>query len=254
MTSRRASWSTADGSGIVDRLAVSLQLPPAVASTPVQNGRVMLISQSNTPLIPKVGLTTFASYLTATSSERIDCVRQQIRIYGQSYQPGPAFYGDFVDALRRARVTGADELVMQRVIAAQPEGPRKEHYRQLAHHWLAVSELRLPIAPSGGAIWRTAPLAVSVRPDFAVTQPDGSITVVKLWLKESPLRRDAIRGCLWLLDRHMTELSPGGSPVVVDLRREKVYQLGARPFKRGFDAYLEAEAAAMAALWQRLAA
>ena len=81
----------------------------------------MAISQSNTPQVPKVGLTTFASYLTATSSDRIDCIRQQIRIYGQNYQPGPAFYKDFVEAVRRGRVTGADELILHRVIAAQPD-------------------------------------------------------------------------------------------------------------------------------------
>jgi hypothetical protein len=214
----------------------------------------MAISQSNTPQVPKVGLTTFASYLTATSSERIDCVRQQIKIYGQSYQPGPAFYGDFVEAVRRGRRTGADELVMQRVVAAKPSGPRKGHYSDLARHWLALRELRLPITASGSAIWRTPHLAVNVRPDFAVTDADGNVMVVKLWLKESQLRRDAVRGCLWLLGQHMTELSPGGTPIVVDVRREKVHRVGRQPFKRGFDAYLEAEAEAMAALWQRLAA
>ena len=214
----------------------------------------MAIGQSNTPQVPKVGLTTFASYLTATSSERIDCVRQQIRIYGQSYQPGPAFYGDFVEAVRRGRVTGADELVLQGVIEAQPDGSRKEHYGDLVRHWLALSELRLPIAPTGKTIWRTPRLAVSIRPDFAVTETDGSVLLVKLWLKEQPLTRDAARGCLRLLDRHMAALSPGGTAIVVDVRREKVHRVGRRPFKRGFDAYLESEAEAMAALWQRLAA
>jgi hypothetical protein len=52
----------------------------------------------------------------------------------------------------------------------------------------------------------------------------------------------------------MAGLSPGGTPIVVDVRREKVHRVGRRPFKRGFDAYLESEAEAMAALWQRLAA
>jgi hypothetical protein len=56
------------------------------------------------------------------------------------------------------------------------------------------------------------------------------------------------------LARHMAGLSPGGTPIVVDVRREKVHRVGRRPFKRGFDAYLESEAEAMAALWQRLAA
>lgn len=60
-------------------------------------------------------------------------------------------------------------------------------------------------------------------------------------------------GCLRLLDRHMAALSPGGTAVLEDFRREKVHRVGRRPFTRGFDAYLESEAEAMAALWQRLA-
>jgi hypothetical protein len=214
----------------------------------------MAIGQSNTPQVLKVGLTTFARYLTATSSERIDCVRQQIRIYDQNYQPGPAFYRDFVEAVRRSRASGADELVLQRVIAALPDGPRKEHYGDLARHWLALPELRLPIASAGGTIWRTSRLAVSIRPDFAIHETDNSVLLVKLWLREQPLAHDAARGCLRLLDRHMAALSPGGTAIVVDVRREKVHRVGRRPFKRGFDAYLETEAEAMAALWQRLAA
>jgi hypothetical protein len=117
-----------------------------------------------------------------------------------------------------------------------------------------MPELRLPIAPNGAAIWFTPHLAVSVRPDFAVADSSGKVTIVKLWLKEPPLKRDAVRACLWLLDRHIAEISPCGTPVVVDVRREKVHRVDRRPFKRGFDAYLESEAEAMAALWQRLAA
>lgn len=214
----------------------------------------MAINQSNTPRAPRVGLTTFASYLTASASERIDCVREQIRIYQQNYVPGPAFYRDFVEAVRRGRVTGADELMLQHLVAAQPDGPRKQHYDDLARHWLAVTELRLPIAPNGAATWCTPHLAVSVRPDFAVADRSGKVTIIKLWLKEPPLKPDAVRACLWLLDRHIAEISPGGTPVVVDVRREKVHRVGRRPFKRGFDAYLETEAEAMAALRQRLAA
>jgi hypothetical protein len=214
----------------------------------------MAINQSNTPRVPKVGLTTFATYLTASASERIDCVREQIRMYEQSYVPGPAFYRDFVEAVRRARVSGADELILQRLVASQPDGPRKQHYESLARHWLAMPELRLPIAPNAAATWFTPHLAVSVRPDFAVADLSGKVTIVKLWLKESPLKRDAVRACLWLLDQYIAEISPCGTPVVVDVRREKVHRVGRRPFKRGFDAYLETEAEAMAALWQRLAA
>jgi hypothetical protein len=92
---------------------------------------------------------------------------------------------------------------------------------QTARHWLALPELRLPLAPAGGTIWRTPHLAVSIRSDFAVTETNGDVLLVKPWLKEQVLTRDAVRGCLRLLDRHMAQLSPGGTATVVDVRREK---------------------------------
>jgi hypothetical protein len=83
---------------------------------------------------------------------------------------------------------------MQRVVAAQPDGPRMEHYSDLARHWLALPELLLPVAPNGTATWCTPHLAVSVCPDFAVTEAVGNVMAMKLWLKDLPLGRDAVRG------------------------------------------------------------
>ncbi len=142
---------------------------------------------------------------------------------------------------------------MRLVVAAQREGPRREHYADLARHWLAMSTWHLPDVPCGSAVWRTPHLTVGVRPDFAVQQADGTIAVVKLWLREQPVSRDAARGCLWLLREHMAELSPGGVPVVVDVRREQAYPVRG-VYSKFFGSYLESEAEAMAALWQRLAA
>lgn len=52
----------------------------------------------------------------------------------------------------------------------------------------------------------------------------------------------------------MDALVPGGMPVVVDIRRRKIHQIGRRPYKRDFEAYLVAEAASMAILWEQLTA
>lgn len=210
--------------------------------------------ESDTPGVPKVTLTTFAEYLTAPSSARIDCVRQQIRLYGQDYHPGPSFYRDFVDAVVEGRRTGADELVLKRVVKAQRDDTRREHYVTLARHWLALAELRLPMASCGRAVWMTSRLSVSIRPDFAIVDADGRVFVVKLWLKEHALAADAARAGLRLLDRHMAQLSAGATPLIVDVRREKIHKQPRRAIKRGFDDWLESEAEAMGGLWQRLAA
>ena len=75
-----------------------------------KNGNTVVSNKTGTPSLPKVTLTTFASYLTAASSERIDCIRQQIRIYEQEYRQGATFYRDFLEGAIEGRRTGADEL------------------------------------------------------------------------------------------------------------------------------------------------
>ena len=95
---------------------------------------------------------------------------------------------------------------------------------------------------------------VSARPDFALANTDEEILVLKLWLKEQPLSKDAANACLRLLSRHMPSISPDGTPVVVDVRRERLYQPTKRPLKRGFDEWLESEADVMGSLWMRLSA
>lgn len=204
--------------------------------------------------VPRITLTTFAEYLTARSSARIDCVRQQIRTYEQDYHPGPSFYQDFIEGVVKGRQTGADHLVLQSVVQAQRNEARHDHYTALAEHWLAMSKLHLPLVQCDRAIWTTPWLAVSVRPDFAVTDARGNVSVIKLWLKEHELAADAARAILRLLELHMTELLPGGTPLVVDVRREKVHTKTRRRAKQGYDHWMESEARGLAELWDRLAA
>jgi hypothetical protein len=68
---------------------------PWVALNLHKNGNAVVSNKTDTPSLPKVTLTTFASYLTAASSERIDCIRQQIKIYEQEYRQGPPSTANF---------------------------------------------------------------------------------------------------------------------------------------------------------------
>jgi hypothetical protein len=142
---------------------------------------------------------------------------------------------------------------MERVIAAQADEPRRDHYTEIAGHWLAMDELRLPMVSCGSANWQAPRLAVSIRPEFALRAAGDEALVVKLWLKDEPLPVDAARSCLWLPSQRMEALVPGGTPIVVDVRRRKVHRMGRRRYSRDFGTYLEAEAEGMAVLWQRLA-
>jgi len=202
----------------------------------------------------RVSLTTFAEYLTASASSKIDCVKDQIQIYSKDYQRGPWFYHAFVDGVVKGRTSGADHLVMQATVNSQRDDPKRQHYEVLAKHWLALTDLHQPLVGYGRAEWLTPTLAVSIRPDFVILGTNDQPSTVKLWLKERELGDDAARAMLWLFEHHMTEICAGATPLVVDVRREKIYRRGRRPWKRGFDVLLENEAASLARLWEKFAA
>jgi hypothetical protein len=54
--------------------------------------------RQDTSSVLAVPLTAFANYLTAGASDKIDCVKEQIRMFGQPYRPGAAYYHDFKEA------------------------------------------------------------------------------------------------------------------------------------------------------------
>jgi hypothetical protein len=204
--------------------------------------------------VRRVSVTTLADYLTASASNKIDCVKEKIRAYDTEYRRGPGFYDDFKGAVIRGRQTGADHLAMQHVVSAQHDVNKHKHYTTLAEHWLALTELHQSLVSWSPATWLTPRLAVSIRPDFAIANAKGELFTVKLWLKECALGNDAVRALQRLFELHMTYICPGANPLVVDVRQGKVYRPTRRPLKRGFDEWLENEAGSLAGLWEKLSA
>jgi hypothetical protein len=194
----------------------------------------------------------FAEYVGASTSSKLDCVQRQLRNYQADYRPGSDFYKDFIDALRLGRRDGTDELSLQRCISRQSQANRIANYTELRRHWLAMSQLHLPMELPGRATWRTSGLTVGVAPELVLVRGDQKL-VTKLWLRRPELTADVVRALHWLLWAHMDQLCPGGVPAVLDLRRRKLHQLGRRPFRRGYSELLAYEAASMGQLMRRLA-
>jgi hypothetical protein len=201
---------------------------------------------------PRVSMGGFAEYVGASASSKLDCVQRQLRNYQASYRPGSDFYKDFVDALRLGRRDGTDELSLQRCISRQSQTNRISHYTELRRHWLAMSELHLPIELPDRAAWQTPGLTVGVTPELVLIRREQKL-VTKLWLRQPELTPDVIKALHWLLLSHMEQLCPGGVPAVLDLRRRKLHVLGRRGFRRGYPELLAYEAASMGQLMHRLA-
>lgn len=209
-------------------------------------------SRASSSSKPRVGMSSFAEYVSAGTTGRIDCVRQQIATYAEPYRPGAAFYKDFIDALVAGRRDGIDGAALQACVDAQRVDARRSHYSQLREHWLALPELHQPVKTVGKARWEVDGLAVGISPDFALTTKRGQVLVVKLWLREPALSRDGILAMQWLMTQHMPTLHPEGVATVVDLRRRGIHRTNKGRLKQGYELALRSDAESMGTLWQRL--
>lgn len=202
----------------------------------------------------KITLGTFAEFLSASPSQRLDCVQRQRASYAQPFTPGASFYQEFVVAAQRGRQTGNDVMNLRAAVAKQRVPARQSHYSELTDAWLEWIETQgWPSSePVGRSDWQLPALVVGITPEFALRQQDGTVTVLKLWLKRQPLTKDGATAALRLLDQHMGRLSPGGSAAVLDVRRRTLHEPSRRKPRKNYDAWLESEAVAFAHLWQTI--
>lgn len=204
---------------------------------------------SKTPKVPRVSLNAFAEFVGCGAGGRLDCVNRQIENYSAEYRPGADFYKDFCDAVREGRSTNADELSLRRCLSRQSLDVRRRHYEDLMSHWLKMRKWHLPPVQVGRSSWSLPELRIGVSPHLGLQLQDGRTAVVRFWLREAEPAKDAITAIQWLLNSNMPTLCPGGIPLVIDVRRERAYLLGKRPFRRGYEQALRAEAVYMATLW-----
>ncbi len=111
-------------------------------------------SGEDTPTRLRVSVTSFGEFVGASSSGCFECVQRQVETRQQPFVPGGDFYQAFSWGLVAGRTAGADELVMQRCVAAQRSEVRKRHYEVLASHWINLKHLHLPLVDVERSTWR----------------------------------------------------------------------------------------------------
>lgn len=197
----------------------------------------------------RVGLGTFADFLVARASGRLDWLAKARRTYDSEYSPGGSYYDDWVRSLVRGRFGGEDGDRLAGAAARAKQDHRRAAFEELSAGWLSWlgSDPSRPVKVSA-AVWAAGAVDVSVRPQLGLLRPDGGVDVVWLYVKKPVLSVEAAWAALRLLELRMEEIYPGGSPVVVDVRRALSFE-PPRRWRNGFDALLQAEAAGLATLW-----
>lgn len=110
------------------------------------------------------------------------------------------------------------------------------------------------LAQTRDAIATVGPLAVKINPHFGLRFEDGRREAVRLHFDEEPPTPEAVTATLHLMARHMDQILPNASPVLVDLRRGATHRLDPSTKPADVESWLAGEAAAFTAIWSSTAA
>lgn len=112
---------------------------------------------------------------------------------------------------------------------------------------------RVQLAQSRDALAIVGGLPVKINPQVALRFDDGRAEAVRLYFDPEPPADEAVLATLHLMGRHMDQVLPGATPVVVDVRRGRVHrpqpgELGEKKLA-DVERWLAGEAAAFSAMW-----
>jgi hypothetical protein len=92
-------------------------------------------------------------------------------------------------------------------------------------------------------------LPIKINPQLGLRYGDGRGEAVRLIFDDEPPTPEAILATLHLTQRHMDEILPGATPVVVDVRRGKVHRPDPATKPEQVERWLAGEAASFSAMW-----
>ena len=120
-----------------------------------------------------------------------------------------------------------------------------------AAHYLASlgDPEQVSLAQTREALASVGPLAVKINPHFGLRYADGRREAVRLHFDEDPPSAEVITATLHLMSRHMDQILPNATPVLVDLRRGVSHVLDPATKPGDVERWLAGEAAAFTAMW-----
>ncbi|CRK61025.1 hypothetical protein [Alloactinosynnema sp. L-07] len=184
-----------------------------------------------------IATTSFAEYATSDRTRRTEIV---------AGRPGVDFYGPILRALRQAAASDEPEPLLSAAIDATDLSGQSRAYTELSDGFLTWwPRTRATLTSTGTSNLRVGDVDVSVAPHLGMRSSAGEHAVL-FHLKEQPLTKDAANAALRVLQICMSDLLPGATPLVVDLRRAREFRLARNTNVERLDAWLTAQAAALA--------
>ncbi|MBC6446960.1 hypothetical protein [Actinokineospora xionganensis] len=186
-----------------------------------------------------ISTTSFAEYATSGRRRRTEIVAAQL-VAGDVQ-----FYRPILDAIRVAVSVGDLSVLARAVDQAELTGQPRA-FAEIADGFVGWwSKARAVPIRCGASALRVGDVDLSVVPHLAVRSSAGD-QVIMFHFKEQPLERDAAHAALRILQICMDDLVPGGTALMVDVRRGKEHRLARNVNLASVDAWLTASASAFA--------
>ncbi|MBE1471658.1 hypothetical protein [Kibdelosporangium phytohabitans] len=188
---------------------------------------------------------------TSRDCKRI--VREHRAMYLDPTNQAATFYEPIRSAFRRA-VSSIDPAVVLDGAVRKATKAQLPHYEELQSGFMMWwSRTKATGVPVRDGEWVEGGLVVTLRQLIGVRCTDGTTFVVFPYVKSPEMNQAAADLLLRILEREMERLLPGGTPVVLDVRRSKTYRLRRNTNRHELDALLAGEAAKYVAHWQAAA-
>lgn len=193
---------------------------------------------------------SFTEYVMSGQRGRINIVSEQRGMYLTDDPKVCGFYNPIRDAMRRAVNSTEPELELKKAVLNANRTGQPRAFEEIADGFLPwLAAFRATGVPVEPATYRAGDLTLKVRPHLGLRKKDGSAYVVLVHTKEAPLTREAANVALRILQHTVGDTLPGATPMVLDARRGKAYQMPARTNLGKLDVLIAAEAVGYVTHW-----
>jgi hypothetical protein len=204
------------------------------------------------PYVTALGLGRYINSRPLSKAAVVDRLRRQQESTG-GFNP----YSKIVKAMRLDLRFGVGDNMAEAVRDAPVHF--ESHYREFGRGWAQFMETLEDHAAHGHEKVRNTMvvrrgLTINLNPHFGIRRPGGDVQAVYLWFDQLEPQEETRLALLFSMESRMEDIYPGGSAVLIDVRRGQAHTLPARTRARLIDRFIDSQAAAIVANWTAVAA
>ncbi|MCK2240885.1 MULTISPECIES: hypothetical protein [unclassified Crossiella] len=205
--------------------------------------------------VPQVKLGAIIDFVVSGPGLQTRTVENLRRMYLDEAARPWFYYEPMVNGIKRALASEEPGEVLDSVVHRIDDPAKSAHFQELRGGFLTwLAKARPALVPVGGSVWRGSDGEVGISPHLGLTLgADPRPHAVMLYLKKPELTQAAANIPLWMVERQLAEILPGGRAAILDVRRGKLFRLRANASPKRLDASVAGALANFSTIWQAIA-